>query len=272
MSAMYLADYHTHSNCSPDGRLTVSEMAKAAIDRGLHEICITDHVDPFHWHDRSPCLDFDWAGLQAQYDAAQALYGDRITIKLGCELGDAPYNFANSEHLLATAPELDFVIGSVHLAGESFDWLDLYFVKNGDDAYYHTMIESYLDEMEKVALWGKCSVLGHLTLPLRYINENYHRGLTFAAHMDHVAEILRIAIENGIGIECNINRGNEPLPGREILQLYRELGGEIITLGSDAHNAAYVGCAIAEGQELLRECGFRYFTTFTKGQPEFRPL
>lgn len=269
---MYLADYHIHSNCSPDGCLTVAEMTRAAIERGLDEICMTDHVDPFHWRDRSPCTDFDWAGLKAQFDEAQALYGDRIAIKLGCELGDAPYDFARSEHLLSTAPELDFIIGSVHLAGEAQDWLDLYFIRADGDAYYHAVIESYLDELEKVARWGKCSVLGHLTLPLRYINENYHRGLTFDAHRDHVAEILRIAIANGIGIECNTNRGNEPLPGPSILRLYRDLGGEIITLGSDAHSAESVGCAIALRQELLRECGFRCFTTFTKGRPEFRAL
>lgn len=269
---MYLADYHIHSTCSPDGRLSMADMARAAIERGLDEICFTDHVDTIYWKDRSPRWDFDWAQAQAQFQQAQALYGDRLNMKLGAELGEAAMSFERAEHLLSGAPGLDFVIGSVHMAGEAFDHLDLYFIPQGDEAYYHAVIDSYLTDMLSLARWGQFHVLGHLTLPLRYINENYHAGMTFASHKEQVAEIFRTLIGKGIGIECNTNRGNDPLPDRDMLKLYRELGGEIITLGSDAHSADYVGCAIKERQELLRECGFRYFTTFTKGQPEFRCL
>ena len=109
-------------------------------------------------------------------------------------------------------------------------------------------------------------------LPVRCINEIRGKDIPFRPHMAQVGEILRILIEKGVGIECNTNRGHTPLPDAEILTLYRRLGGEIITLGSDAHTADYLGCAIAERQELLRSCGFRYFTTFQKGKPDFRPL
>ena len=134
------------------------------------------------------------------------------------------------------------------------------------------IIDSYLEDVLALARWGKFQVLGHLTLPLRYINENYGEHMTFAHHMDQVEEIFRTIIPKGLGIECNTNRGNEPLPGADILRLYRRLGGEIITLGSDAHRPADVGCFIRQRQELLRECGFRYFTTFTGGKPEFKEL
>ena len=76
----------------------------------------------------------------------------------------------------------------------------------------------------------------------------------------------------GIGIECNTNRGNDPLPDADILRFYRQMGGEIITLGSDAHEVKDVGCVIKERQELLKDCGFRYFTTFTGGEPAFQKL
>lgn len=76
----------------------------------------------------------------------------------------------------------------------------------------------------------------------------------------------------GIGIECNTNRGNTPLPDADILKLYRSLGGEIITLGSDAHVTNHLGCAIPARQELLRDCGFRYFTTFDRMKPSFQAL
>ena len=150
---------------------------------------------------------------------------------------------------------------------------DLFYVDSDrDDAYYHHVIDAYLTEMLSLAKWGRFSVLGHLTLPVRCINEIRGKDIPFRPHMAQVEEILRILIEKGVGIECNTNRGHTPLPDAEILTLYRRLGGEIITLGSDAHTADYLGCAIAERQELLLSCGFRYFTTFQKGKPDFRPL
>ena len=124
----------------------------------------------------------------------------------------------------------------------------------------------------ELARWGQFQVLGHLTLPLRYINEHHGEHMTFRRHMDRVEEVLRTVIPKGVGIECNTNRGNEPLPGEEILRLYRSLGGEIITLGSDAHRPEDVGCFIRQRQELLRTCGFRYFTTFERGRPLFQAL
>ncbi len=269
---MYLSDYHVHSTCSPDGHLTVSEIAKMSIDRGLNEICITDHLDTVYWHPRAPRWDFDWPELQQQIRQAQALYGDQIAIKIGAELGEAALSFERAEHLLQHAPALDFVIGSVHMAGAAFDHFDLYFMPEGDESYYHRVIDSYLEDVTAVSRWGKFNVLGHLTLPLRYIEDNYHLGMTFDAHMDQVAEIFSIIIPKGIGIECNTNRGNTPLPDAKILKLYRQMGGEVITLGSDAHTAQHIGCCVDRCQQLLKACGFDYYTTFTRGEPIFHAL
>ena len=90
--------------------------------------------------------------------------------------------------------------------------------------------------------------------------------------LDRVEEIFSIIIPKGIGIECNTNRGNDPLPDADILRFYRQMGGEIITLGSDAHEVKDVGCVIKERQELLKDCGFQYFTTFIGGEPAFQKL
>lgn len=120
---MYLADYHTHSDCSPDGRETIARMAEAAVARGLDEICITDHVDTICWGSLQPRWDFDWDKAQTELAEARRLYGDRLTIRLGAELGEAPMAFDRAEHLLDHAPKLDFVIGSVHMAGKNSDIL-----------------------------------------------------------------------------------------------------------------------------------------------------
>ena len=269
---MYLADYHTHSSVSPDGSATVSELAKAAIDHGLDEICVTDHVDTILWGSHTPRTSFDWPAVARQVAEARQRYGDRLTIRMGAELGEAPMAFDRAEKLLAAAPELDFVIGSVHMAGEKFHHFDLYYIEKRDETYYHSVIDSYLADVLALARWGKFSVLGHLTLPLRYMNENLGEHMTFDAHYDRCEEIFKALIASGCGIECNTNRGNTPLPDAPLLKLYRRLGGEIITLGSDAHSAEYVGCRIRESQELLRQCGFRYFTVFRGGSPEFRKL
>lgn len=120
---MYLADYHTHSDCSPDGRETIARMAEAAVARGLDEICITDHVDTICWGSLQPRWDFDWDKAQAELAEARRLYGDRLTIRLGAELGEANLAFDRAEHLLDHAPKLDFVIGSVHMAGKNLEIL-----------------------------------------------------------------------------------------------------------------------------------------------------
>ena len=270
---MYLADYHVHSTCSPDGKMTMAQAAEAALRAGLDEICITDHVDTVYWGDRSPCSSFDWAASRAQYRDAVEKFGDKLSIKLGAELGEAYLGYDRAEILLNSAEKLDFCIGSVHNCSEKYDCLDLYFLEKGCGTdYYRGVIEDYLDNVLSISRWGRFNVLGHLTLPLRYMKEHLALDWDFAPWMDRVEEIFSVIIPKGIGIECNTNRGNTPLPDAGILKLYRSLGGEIITLGSDAHIAEHLGCAIEARQELLRQCGFRYFTTFDRMKPSFQAL
>ena len=270
---MYLADYHVHSSCSPDGHLTMVEMAREGIARGLDELCFTDHVDTIQWGTNRPREAYDWAALQAQYDEAQQQYGSRIKLKLGAELGEAYLSFDRADHLLDTAPELDFIIGSIHMLSKAYDCKDLYYFDPADDAAARRGIADYLELVRQLANWdGTYSVLGHLTLPLRYLNENRGFHLTFDGFETEVEEIFRTLIQKGRGIELNTNRGHTPLPDEKWLRMYRRLGGEIITLGTDAHDPRYVGCAIRERQELLRQCGFRRFCTFRRMEPVWHEL
>ncbi len=271
---MYLADYHVHSSCSPDGHVTMADMAAEGIRRGLDEICFTDHVDTIQWGTNHLRTDtFDWAAVKKQYADAVEQYGGRIRLKLGAELGEAYLGFDCAQRQMADAPPLDFVIGSVHMTRDERGLFDLFYIDGQrDDAYYHAVIDAYLAEMLELAQWGQFSVLGHLTLPERCINEMRGREISFRPHMAQIEEILRTVIPRGVGIECNTNRGNTPLPDADVLKLYRALGGEIITLGSDAHTAQHLGCVIEARQELLRSCGFRYFTTFDRMKPSFQAL
>lgn len=267
----YLADCHTHSRVSPDARDTMSAMAEAAFRAGFRELCITDHVEPMEFGTDRPRTGYDWGRLTSEFDQAKAAWGGRLTLRLGVELGDAPWDEALCSRLLSAAPPLDFIIGSVHTLSPAMG-SDLFHFTPADEAEARRGIADYLELVRKTVLWGQFSVLGHLTLPLRYLNENQGFSLTFDGFESEVSEIFRLLIGRGLGIEVNTNRGGMPLPDGKWLTLYRSLGGEIVTLGSDAHSAKDVGRGIPEGQALLRACGFRRFCTFTAMKPVWHEL
>ncbi len=268
---MYLADYHTHSQWSPDAHYSMTEMARAAVKAGLQEICFTDHVEIMNsgsWQRNR----FDWAALERDFARVQEEMGSEIVIRRGVEFGEAPRDFAYSEELLAQLPPVDFIIGSVHQLSETFGCIDLSYASTNDPELSRRQIADYLELVLQQAKWGRFSVLGHLTLPLRYMKEKCGLDMTFDGFEAEVEEIFRTLIGNGCGIELNTNRGHDPLPGEKWLKLYRACGGEIITLGSDAHSPEYVGFCIRERQELLRACGFTRFCTFRDQKPVFHEL
>ena len=267
-------DFHMHSRESFDGHDKGKEMALAAAAAGLEEICFTDHVEPITWGENvlRP-LPYDWAPLKEEFARAQEELGDKIRLRLGIELGDAVHDFAHTAKILEGAPEFDFIIGSIHMLSADMGGKDLYFFDPKDEETARRGIRDYLKRVQRLAEWdGKFSVLGHLTLPLRYLNENRGFDLTFDGYEAEVEAIFRALIARNKGIEVNTNRGTAPLPGEKWLRMYRELGGRIITLGSDAHAAHQVGWAIRERQELLKRCGFTEFCTFENMQPIWHEL
>lgn len=268
---MYLADYHVHSRWSPDSHAPMAEMVRAARDAGLNEVCFTDHVEVMG-SGRHTRNQFNWQTLEQEYESALAAADGQILVRLGLEFGEASRDFTYAEQLLAQMPPVDFLIGSQHQLSSAYGNQDLYFAAAHEPAEAGRQIRDYLEQVLKLAKWGKYNVLGHLTLPLRYMNENNGLHMTFDGLESEVEEIFRALIANGCGIEVNTNRGHGSLPGKKWIQLYRACGGEIITLGSDAHGPDLVGCGIREGQELLRQCGFTHFCTFVRMKPQFYAL
>lgn len=269
---MYLADYHTHSRISPDASFSMEEMAEAALAAGMDEICFTDHLEPVLWNSTTLRGPYDWAALTAEFERAKAAVGDRIVMRLGLELGDACWSISHTETLMEDAPPLDFIIGSVHLLPERYGVMDLYDFDPKTEEEAYDGVAAYLEQVGKMVSWGKFDVLGHLTLPQRYLNENRGWELSFDRFEAEMTDILRSLVERGLGLEVNTNRGNTPLPDGKWLRLYRELGGEAVTLGTDAHTLEFVGRAVREGQELLRQCGFRRFCTFERRRPVWHSL
>ena len=247
-------------------------MAQAALDAGMDEICFTDHVEPLTWGSNELRPPYDWSGLAADFANVQAALGDRIHLRLGMEMGDAQKAPAHMKKLLEDAPQFDFIIGSVHLLSERFGSEDLYLYTPKDQAEAQTALGDYLEEVLALAKLGGFTVLGHLTLPLRYFNEMRGLHTSFDPYEAEIREILKTLIETGRGIELNVNRGNTPLPDAKWLRIYRELGGELITLGTAAHSPEHVGRFIRERQTLLKECGFTRFCTFEKQMPVWHAL
>jgi len=269
---MYLADYHVHSRVSPDASYPMAEMTRAAITNGIDEICFTDHVEPMEWGGLELREPYNWNDLLNPFKRAQEVAGDRVKVRLGIELGDAVYDLKHTEKLLADLPEVDFIIGSIHILSVVFDYQDLVYFKPENQTELHKGLADYLRLVKKLAEWGKFSVLGHLTLPLRYIKNNTGLSLTFDDQTARLEEIFSLMIDRGIGLELNTNRGGDPLPSAKILQLYRQMGGEVVTIGSDAHVPEHIGMAVRECQQLLRDTGWQYFATYDRSEPVFHRL
>ena len=272
-------DYHVHSEYSDDSNTPMERQAKSAVKLGLDELCFTDHVDYGVKYDHDdPMLKLYPYDSNVNYpeyfpalEAVREKFRGRLTIRAGLEFGVQTITIPQYERLYsAYHDKLDFVLLSVHQVDNLAFWNQHY--QDGktqaeyNRGYYQELllvIQSYHDY----------SVLAHLDLIVRYDRKGAY---PFRKVRDIVAEILRTAIDDGKGIELNTSSWryglNDTQPCREILELYRELGGEILTLGSDAHTPDYVGAHVDEGREILRSLGFRRFCTFEKMKPVFHEL
>ena len=267
-----LADYHTHCSCSPDSDTLPELQVQAALACGLDALCLTDHVDTADRAGIAGPEVYDWTEIRRVHQELCEKFGHRLELPLGAELGVAHLDLDMADRYLDAAPELDFVIASQHHVSARCGGIDLW-----DYAFpaeeIDTMLEDYFEDLLKIARWGRFSVLGHLTLPVRYMMRNGLPAPDWIRYQDRIDAVLRCLAESGLGMECNTARGGSPrMPEGDILRRYRELGGEIITLGSDAHTPEFVGAGIREAQELLRCCGVRYICTFREKKPVFHQL
>lgn len=262
---MYLTDYHTHSRVSPDSRATMVDMVESAMAHGVQEICFTDHFEPHYW-DLTPRRADDWEALLAEFSTVSTQYVDKIKVRLGMELGEVTMDLPKVEEMLKTAPPMDFIIGSVHRLSKAYDYVDLHDFKPKSVAEAQAAISDYLNVVQAQCDWGKFTVLGHITLPLRYFCMTMGMDVTYDNHRDQVAQIYKTLIDKGLGMELNTTRGDYNCPQEDLLRLYYDLGGRCITTGSDAHQPHHVAAGLAEGQALLQACGFTYVSSFEHGK------
>jgi len=262
-------DYHIHSSFSSDCETDMKDTIKRAIDIGLKEICFTDHIDYDYC---SPDIDFDFD--LDEYDnhisKMRKFYGDKIKILKGVEIGIQPHIIDRCDNLILDNG-FDFVISSIH----SCDRKDLY---NGDFFIERTPREAYTKYLEELIYCAKnfkyFNVIGHLNILIRY-NDGVRKE-KINDYFEYLEELFRILKDKNKGIEVNTSgfrdNLNDIMPPVEALKLYKEIGGEIITLGSDSHTPYTLALNFDYVYDLLKDLGFKYITTFEGREPKFIKL
>ena len=267
---MFLTDFHVHSDVSNDSDAAMWDMICAEAEAGGVVMCFTNHCDLFNWRDDTPyprCRTIAAESAEKLREAART-HRLPIEVRLGIELGEGHRDPALAAELAAD-PALDFVLGSLHLIP---GYGDLYVQHYTSVAQCEFFFDRYLDELRQIAPLGFYDVLAHVGYGRRYMwRDGVDAEMTLSRFGDKIEDVLRAVVANGKGLELNcsgIRDGCGPFPSEEILRLYRDLGGETVTVGSDAHTPQSAAKGIREGFEVLRRCGFSYVTVFRQRKPE----
>ncbi len=277
-----LIDYHLHTSYSRDSSYPMEAVVKDAIELGVDEICFTDHVDygtNFDWHQGQPIvihptlnykqINVNYPKYYEEIQSLQEKYKDEIVLKFGLEFGIQQETINDFERLFAEYP-LDFVVLSVHQVGNREFW-NQDFQQNKTQEQYN--LAYYQEILEVMKRFKNYSVLGHLDMIVRYDLQGKY---PFEKTKPILTEILKLAIKDNKGIEINTSSHRYGLddltPSIDILKLYKQLGGTIVTIGSDSHRPGDVASKVNWSKQKLLELGFTHYCTFDKMQPIFHRL
>lgn len=254
-----LWDTHMHCWFSGDSNTDPEAMIKAAIEKQLAGICFTDHMDYDYPGETS--FEFNPDLYMSGLTALKEKFHTQITILTGVELGLQPHLTKNHEKLLNNY-SFDFVIGSSHLVHGKDPYYPEFFKGREQDSAYLEYFESIL---ENISTFSDFDVYGHLDYVVRY-GPTTNTEYSYQKFADIIDEILRRLIQKGKGIEINMGGFKyglgHPNPTEDILRHYHDLGGEIITIGSDAHKPEHVAYDFEKVKGLLKDAGFSYYNVF----------
>ena len=267
---MIQADMHMHTWFSTDSEACPRDMADEAVRKGLKTICFTDHFDKddLEWGEEGI---FDVDAYFVEMQKLQEEYAGKLNIRIGIELGLRTYLKDYYEELTKKYP-FDFVIGSSHIVHGYDPYYKEYFKGREESACYREYFESILENLHA---FSEMDVYGHIDYIVRY-GPNQNKYYTYERYQDILDEILRTVIARGRGIELNTGGFHyglgEPNPCHAVIRRYRELGGEIITVGADAHGPEKIAYDFDKAAAILADCGFKYYTVFQNRKPEFVKL
>lgn len=265
-----LWDTHMHTRYSGDSEADPKQMIQAARQKGLSGLCFTDHLD-YDYPEEPDLFLLDLPSYEKGIRQLQQRFEGLFPVLFGIELGLQPEAVSKNKAAAKSCP-FDFIIGSSHVVHGIDPYYSHYYEGRSEDNAYREYFESILENLHTDVDFD---VYGHIDYVVRY-GPNRNRFYSYKKFSDVIDEILRTLINRGKGIEINTGGFKyglgHPNPTEEILSRYRELGGEIITIGADAHAPEHVGYAFEKVPDILRAAGFRYFTVFQNRRPRFFPL
>ncbi len=268
------ADYHMHSSFSGDSSAPMEEMILNGIRLGLTQMCFTEHQDfDFPISEAFPEGFFEINPDAYLYDLLKFKnkYADQIKVCFGVELGLQPH-LSRKNAAFAKAHEYDFIIASSHLCNGRDPGFPAFYEGKTQEEGYREYFESIYENLKT---FSNFDVYGHLDYVVRY-GPRKDEGYSSEQYRDIIDAILQKLIADGKGIEINTKGLSGGLrdvnPCTAIIRRYKELGGEIITVGSDAHAPGQIAAHFGRAADILSACGFRYYTTFEKRSAAFHKL
>ena len=268
---MYYPDHHVHTSFSPDSDTAPEAQIRQAITLGMPAICFTDHMDFGYPAKYGISFDLKPDIYLKTMSGLKDAYQDQISVRAGVEVGlEVQFKKEITDYIQSA--DWDFVIGSIHLADRKDPYFNDYFegrtVKEAYQSYFEATL-SCLEVFDPVF-----DVLGHLD----YIFRCGNRAVTDAWNEwpELMDAILHLVIDKGLGLDVNTGGIKNGLsfqhPHDNLLKRYRELGGELITFGSDAHKPQNLGDRFPQTGEKLKSLGFRYYASYQDRKPAFFPL
>lgn len=262
-------DAHIHTTISHDGKSSAMEYIAAAPGKNVDEITLTEHYDDYEGIE-TKLRTLDVAAYAAEYERIRGMTD--FPVNFGIEIGLRPECAERTKQMAESYP-FDFIIGSSHItAGKDMAYDSSFFRgrtrKEAYMVYFHEVLEN-------IKTYDIFDVYGHLDYVVRY-GGYPQKKLDYAEFSDILDEIFRALIRRDKGIEINTSGIRYGLgtfcPNRELLKRYLELGGKIITLGSDAHRADDLAADFGDAVELLKGLGVKELAVFRKRQPEWISL
>lgn len=258
-------DLHTHSTHS-DGKHTVEEMCRAAMENGVSGLALTDHADMNFFEAQDTLTRMRRAITDV--NAAKTTFGEALTVLCGVELGEYLLAPDKAEQVLALEG-FDVVLYSEHFVPTA-QWEQPYnrivFDDSIRDGDIHEYMARYFELIAGTVDKFNFDVLAHLTCPARYITGRYKRATDVMRYRDTITDILKTIIAHDRALElntcgkCSESFGCYDAQNEEVLALYAALGGKKITLGSDAHMKTGIARGFADTKTMLRRYGFdRYY-------------
>ncbi len=264
INSITVADMHTHSEFSHDSVCKIEDMCLAQIKKGTKIFAVTDHCDVFLYND------FDiYTPIKNAYDTVMALnekYKEKCLILSGVEISEGFWYPKQLEKLYGLAP-FDVIIGSVHCVkykGYDAPYSKIDFSVMSEKQLYE-FLDCYFNDMKTMINTTDFDILAHLTCPIRYIKGKYARNIDLDRFSNKITDILKSIIEKDIALEVNtsaLNTLNDFMPSKNIIKQYYNMGGRLITLGSDAHITENASNHFCEAITTIKEIGFENICYF----------